>query len=169
MVDFSGGGFSEYFHRQEWQVEAIDDYFANNSNISYPDEERYTSQYMRAIPDISAQAIYYIIRKNSAWYIVSGTSCSCPTVAGMISMINVNEAANGRPTVGFFNPTLYEIYEAQDGDYNTYFNDVTEGDSYGCSVDNGTGWYASKGWDPVTGVGTPKFATILEQICRLWW
>jgi len=168
VVDFSGGGFSEYFHRQEWQIQAIDDYFDNKSDISYPSEERYTSKRMRAIPDISAQAVYYVIRKNSAWYIVSGTSCSCPAVAGMISMINVNEVLNGRATVGWINPILYDIYQAQDGDYNEHFNDVVEGDSYGCSVDDGIGWYAAKGWDPVTGVGTPKFGKLLEQIASLW-
>lgn len=43
----------------------------------------------------------------------------------------------------------------------TAFTDITNGSAYGCQVD---GFPAKKGWDAVTGWGTPKFGEILEKL-----
>jgi tripeptidyl-peptidase-1 len=37
------------------------------------------------------------------------------------------------------------------------FNDITSGNNPGC---NTNGFSASKGWDPVTGMGSPNFAAL---------
>ena len=60
---------------------------------------------------------------------------------------------NGKSRLGWINPTLYSLYSEQ----STYFNDVTEGYNLGCSVDNEVAFYASAGWDPITGMGTLHF------------
>ncbi|KAA1130118.1 hypothetical protein PGTUg99_014433 [Puccinia graminis f. sp. tritici] len=51
------------------------------------------------------------------------------------------------PALGFLNPWLYsQGYKA--------LNDIVIGSSSGCGT---TGFAAAKGWDPVTGLGTPNF------------
>jgi tripeptidyl-peptidase I len=76
---------------------------------------------------------------------ISGTSASCPLSASVISLVNDALIASGRPTLGWLNPWLYK--KGYKG-----FTDVTIGDSYGCG---GKGFPVKKGWDPVTGFGTP--------------
>jgi tripeptidyl-peptidase-1 len=39
------------------------------------------------------------------------------------------------------------------------FFDVTKGTNAGCNTD---GFSAAKGWDPVTGLGTPNYPEILK-------
>jgi len=77
-------------------------------------------------------------------------------------MMNVARADKGLSALGFLNPALYAMYDAQGENYNTYFNDVAMGYNEGCSEDNDIAFYAAAGWDPLTGVGTPKFAEMLE-------
>jgi len=160
---YSGGTFSIYFETPEWQKNAYDNYFSQD--IEYPDSSRFTAN-MRGIPDISAQSVAYIVAVDGSFWSVSGTSCSSPAVAGMISMMNVARAEEGLSSLGFLNPSLYAIYDSQES-YNDYFNDVAMGYNEGCSADNNIAFYAADGWDPLTGVGTPKFAAMLEQFNKL--
>lgn len=83
---YSGGGFSSYFAVPDWQQNAVSTYFASDG-VTFPAQERYT-QSMRGVPDISAQSVDYVIVLEDEYYVVSGTSASCPLVAGMIAMIN---------------------------------------------------------------------------------
>lgn len=54
--------------------------------------------------------------------------------------------------LGFLNPWIYSgAYKA--------LNDVTSGSSFGC---NTTGFPAQKGWDAVTGFGTPNFPKLVD-------
>eukprot|EP00486_Rosalina_sp_Unknown_P010421 CAMPEP_0201592344 /NCGR_PEP_ID=MMETSP0190_2-20130828/190260_1 /ASSEMBLY_ACC=CAM_ASM_000263 /TAXON_ID=37353 /ORGANISM="Rosalina sp." /LENGTH=486 /DNA_ID=CAMNT_0048051067 /DNA_START=877 /DNA_END=2337 /DNA_ORIENTATION=+ len=160
---YSGGGFSIYFDAPEWQTTAISDYFDNVDDDSLPDESRYVST-GRAYPDISAQSVDYVIAYDSSFYLVSGTSASSPTVAGMISMINYARIKAGKQSLGFLNPSLYALY---DDDQSQYFNDVTEGYNIGCECDDNIGFQAAQGWDPITGVGTPKFSRIYNALLAL--
>jgi len=124
-----------------------------------PSSSRYRST-GRAYPDLSAQSVNYIICYELSFYSVSGTSCSCPTVAGMIAIINDYRLANGLSRLGFLNPLIYSLYD-EDGEY--YFNDVSTGYNMGCD-DNGIAFYASSGWDPVTGVGSLKFSRLFDAL-----
>jgi len=157
---YSGGTFSIYFETPDWQQAAYDNYFAQD--IAYPKHSRYTKN-MRGVPDIAAQSVAYIVAVDGAFWSVSGTSCSCPAVAGMVSMMNVARAESGKSALGFLNPALYAVYDAQT-DFNEFFNDVTSGYNIGCSADDDIAWYAADGWDPITGVGTVKFGELLEQL-----
>jgi len=157
----SGGAFSIYFEISDWQKDAVFNYF--DQDITYPDSDHYMLG-MRGVPDLSAQAVEYIIAYEGAFYTVSGTSCSSPTVAGMFAMINVKREALELPKLGFLNPTLYGMYDSQGDDYNMFFNDVTAGYNEGCSDDDSIAFYAAWGWDPVTGCGTPKFNEMLHYM-----
>jgi len=64
-------------------------------------------------------------------------------------LINDELISAGRRPLGFLNPWLYANPRA--------FNDITSGSNPSC--DN-TGFNATTGWDPVTGLGTPKFAAL---------
>ena len=157
---YSGGGFSNYFSLPSWQKSAVNGYF--DENIDFPDSDRYTAG-MAGVPDIAAQSVDYVIVVEEEFYVVSGTSAACPVVAGMVAMINAARAENGESSLGFLNPTLYSVYDSQSND-NEYFNDVTQGYNEGCSVDDEIGWYAASGWDPVTGVGSPKFDALYSVL-----
>jgi len=72
---------------------------------------------------------------------VAGTSCSSPTFAGLITLLNDVVMAQGDPPLGFLNPRIYQYGQIA-------FNDVTTGNNPGCGTD---GFYAATYWDPVTG------------------
>lgn len=78
-----------------------------------------------------------------------GTSYASPRWAGYMALINQQSVANGNGYLGFFNPTIYPI--GVGANYNTNFNDVTEGNN---------GFPAVAGYDLVTGWGSPKPALI---------
>lgn len=87
---------------------------------------------------------------------------ACPITAAIFNRINEERIHIGKGPVGFINPALYKAYDQGD-----YFNDVVSGNqSYrGC---NGTvGFSAVPGWDPITGLGTPKYPKLLEYFLAL--
>ena len=160
----SGGGFSTFFTRMSFQDNAVETYFNTTSDL--PDNDWYNST-GRAYPDIAALSVYYIICVEKTLWSVSGTSCSAPAVAGMFSQINEYRFKNGLTSLGWVNPRLYGMF---DKGQESYFNDVISGYNYGCSgdgQDDEVGFYANKGWDPVTGVGTPKFTKMIDILVHL--
>ena len=97
------------------------------------------------------------MQTEGEWYKVSGTSCSCPAIAGMFAVINDRRVRAGKPFLGLVSPLLYKLHE-KDASY--YFNDVNEHHIEGCSADDDKAFYAVDGWDPTSGVGTPKWPRI---------
>jgi len=112
----------------------------------------------RGFPDISAVgqngAIVYLGDNN----IGGGTSMSAPVVAAIFTRINEERLAAGKSTIGFVNPTLYSNPQM--------FNDITVGDQStgGCGTN---GFSCVPGWDPVTGLGTPKYDAWLQVFMGL--
>jgi len=100
-------------------------------------------------------AIIYIGQNN---VLGDGSSMATPIVAAIFTRINDERIAAGKSTVGFVNPTLYANPQM--------FNDITVGDqsSYGCGT---KGFSCVPGWDPVTGLGTPKYDKLLEVFMAL--
>ena len=84
---------------------------------------------------------------------VAGTSAACPTFSAVIGLLNDLRAQTGKPPLGFLNPWIYKNIPA--------FNDITSGSNPGCGSD---GFSAVKGWDPVTGVGTPDYAKMAKVL-----
>lgn len=85
----------------------------------------------------------------------------------MIALVNAKRIALGRSTLGFVNPALYKYASA--GSSPIYCNDITDGDnactSYGL-VCCDEGFYATTGYDPVTGLGSldyEKFSTMFTS------
>ncbi|KAL6700778.1 peptidase S8/S53 domain-containing protein [Trichoderma pleuroticola] len=107
----------------------------------------------RGYPDVSAIGVNFAIWVgiNDGITLAEGTSASAPVFAGLITRINSFRLNAGKKPVGFINPVLYQHPEA--------FNDVTVGHSFGCNTD---GFSAVKGWDPITGLGTPDYPKLKE-------
>ncbi|KAJ7626996.1 subtilisin-like protein [Roridomyces roridus] len=141
----SGGGFANTFPRPSWQDSAVTTYLSllGDTNAGLFNASG------RGVPDVSAQGINITIGFNATIHPVSGTSASAPIFAAIIGQLNNELVASGRSVLGFLNPWLYANPEA--------FNDVVSGNNPSCGTD---GFFAAKGWDPVTGLGTPNYAAL---------
>ncbi|GKT50031.1 tripeptidyl-peptidase sed3 [Colletotrichum spaethianum] len=150
---YSSGGFSEYFERPAWQESAAKTYIAaiNGSHSGW-----YAPQ-GRGIPDISAIGSRFLMQPG---WTQKGTSASTPVVAAMIALANDKRMREGKPPLGFLNPLLYS------DKVRAAINDVTSGSSGSCAVGNEveSGWLATTGWDPATGLGTLDFAKFIEAL-----
>jgi len=141
---FSGGGFSNYFARPKYQNDAVNKYLTGLPDGLY---EGYYNPAGRAYPDVSAQSRHFLIYYQGESALISGTSASAPTFAAIVALLNDAMLAAGKPPLGFLNPLLYSKGAAG-------LNDITTGNAPGCGT---PGFNATKGWDPVTGLGTPDF------------
>ena len=75
----------------------------------------------------------------------------------MINRLNEERLAASKGLIGFLNPTLYSNPDM--------FNDITEGYNWGCNAS--IAFYAQKGWDPLTGLGTPNYPKMLKVFLEL--
>ncbi|KAI0305677.1 subtilisin-like protein [Multifurca ochricompacta] len=156
-IIFSGGGFSDIFPMPSYQ-EAVVTNFLKEHPPPYSAAQFNNSGKARGFPDLSANGANYVIAIDGLFELVFGTSASSPVVGSMITMINDARLAVGKRPVGFINPAIYSPKFAH------AFNDITTGNNPGCTTD---GFTAVKGWDPVTGVGTPKFDKLLPLFLGL--
>ncbi len=105
-------------------------------------------------PDVSANAnfTFYVCADQTTCTAneYGGTSFAAPMWAGFIALVNQQLVSQGKPTIGFLNPTIYaqNITSA----YSTDFHDITSGKSGSYS--------AVTGYDLVTGWGSPKAGLI---------
>ena len=112
------------------------------------------------VPDVSASGEGYQTVVNGGTMGVGGTSAATPAFAAMISLVNEARAKQGKPSMGFLNPFLYKHPQA--------FTDITQGNN---KIDRGgrhvqNGFETTKGWDPVTGMGTPLFGELLSAAMK---
>ncbi|UKZ82800.1 hypothetical protein TrVFT333_010598 [Trichoderma virens FT-333] len=163
----SGGGFSNYFPVPDYQKAAVKKYFAKhdpghpyyvaNSDASNIGENGgIYNRAGRGIPDISANGANFRAFNNlrdGHWF---GTSLAAPLWASVITLINQERAKVGKNSVGFINPVLYANTDA--------LTDIKQGSNPNCGT---SGFTAVEGWDPVTGLGTPKYPNLLKLWMKL--
>lgn len=173
-----GGGYSIYFSRPDYQgtLPPGSSYTGTSTGAPGPNSN------MRGVPDVAYQAsshtgvLVYMTESqtnnaggtgcgganpcSSGWYVVGGTSASSPQWAGLTAIADQMAAQMGRPDLGFLNPTLYAIADNA-ALYSKDFNDVTTGCNQTSSL---PGYCASKGWDAVTGLGTPNAANLIPDL-----
>jgi subtilase family serine protease len=94
---------------------------------------------------------------DGGWFLVGGTSCSSPQFAGIVALAD-QVAGHG---LGPINNTLYTL-ASNPADYAADFYDVTTGNNQGDP--DVTGFPATTGWDPVTGLGTPNAANLVPAL-----
>ena len=147
-----GGGFSNVFAMPDYQKQVVEAYLKSGDA---PSTKMFNSS-GRAYPDVSAFSTDFVIIDDGMGVPVDGTSCAAPTFAGIVSSLNDVRLNNGKKTLGFLNPLLYQSFMG-----NGFF-DVTEG-----SNGNGficEGFKATKGWDPASGWGNPNFGILKSLV-----
>jgi subtilase family serine protease len=157
----TGGGFSDYVATPSYQADAVAAYL--KSGVALPPSKDFNAK-NRGFPDVSALGHNYLIADGGEFEQVDGTSCSSPVFAAVVALLNSYRLTNGKPPLGFVVPLLYQAYASDP----TIFNDITTGDNKcteSCCAK--VGYEATKGWDPVTGLGTPNFAKLLAFVKTL--
>ena len=138
----TGGGVSVLFPVPAYQARS--DVPANAS----------TGKAGRGVPDVAADASPvsgYMIRLNGGQVVpIGGTSAVSPLMAGLVALANEHV---GKP-VGFVNAALYQL--------DSGFNDIMSGNND--ITGRLLGYDASKGWDPCTGLGSPKGTVLVNAL-----
>ena len=158
----TGGGFSNYYDRDSFQDDFVDDYFDEVDGTSKEPVGGYSGN-KRGLPDVALLANKYLVMADDELLVVSGTSASSPVMAGMVALVNSARVEQGNSTLGWLNPLLYS-------EYASFVNDITKGDNkclaagYGCCSQ---GFYAAEGWDPATGLGSIDFYEFLLALANV--
>jgi subtilase family serine protease len=143
----TGGGLSGIYGKPAWQ--AAPGVPAGN---------------YRCVPDVALSAAAhdgYFVAIQGNWYIVSGTSASSPSFAGLMALA---AQATGRRQ-GNANVQLYQLAAAQYASGGTaVFHDITSGNN---SVPGVTGYACTSGYDPVTGLGSVDANALVGAIKTL--
>jgi xanthomonalisin len=114
----------------------------------------------RNSPDVAAEANFDNPTVVNGSFVTGygGTSFATPRWAGFLALVNQQSIANGKGTVGFINPTLYNVGRSLS--YSTTFHDITSGSNPPTSG-TGVGFSAVPGYDLVTGWGSPAGASLI--------
>lgn len=146
----SGGGFSDDFTRPGYQ-EHVPGIGAR-----------------RGVPDVSADADFdtglALAGVLGGKFLISpggGTSAAAPFWAAIVALADQYAGRH----LGFINPAIYAI--GQSSQYHRAFHDITTGNN---SITIGKvkvkGFSASRGWDPVTGWGSPDAQVLIPLLAR---
>ncbi len=149
-----GGGLSKTFKQPSWQV---------GSGVN----NQYSNGY-RELPDVTADAdpstgyaIYCTVTNAgcnaSGWLVVGGTSAAAPVWAGSAALVNQYLQSNGQKLIGYANPTLYMLFNAQQGF--PAFHDITTG--------NNLYYPATAGYDLASGMGSPDIYNIARDLLNI--
>ena len=125
--DASGGGFSTVAALPSWQV-----------GVSGPG---------RMVPDVAGDAdpaTGYQVWVDGQPGVVGGTSCVAPLWSALLAVINTVLAAQGKGSLGFVNPTLYQNPQA--------FHGITQGNN---ETGDNTQYTAGRAPNPCCGLGSP--------------
>jgi subtilase family serine protease len=146
-----GGGLSNTFKEPSWQ--------------SGPGVQNQYSNGYREVPDVSANAdpntgyaMYCTVTNagcpSTGWIDVGGTSAGAPLWAGSTALINQYLQSQGKSRVGYANPTLYTLYNAQQ--QYPAFHDITSG--------NNLYYPATSNYDLASGMGSPDIYNIARDL-----
>nr|BBH95540.1 pseudomonapepsin [Thermogemmatispora argillosa] len=154
----SGGGVSQTaaFKRPYWQVGPGMDtsYNGQRGHILTPNlEPLQAPNGLRQVPDVAAAADNICIFWHGQWIRVGGTSAAAPIWAAGLALVNQGLRQEHAPLFGGV-PTVYRL--AHQSGNPAPFNDILRGD-------NGL-YQATRGWDYVTGWGSPNFLALLQRL-----
>lgn len=135
----TGGGVSATFPVPTWQ-----------SSAGVPPSANSRGGSGRGVPDVSGNAdpeTGYQVRVDGDDFVVGGTSAVAPLYAGVTALA----VAQLGGSLGFINPHLYSLGDEA-------FRDITSG--------NNGAYVARVGWDPCTGLGSPKAAALIAALVK---
>jgi len=171
----NGGGFSQLYKMPYYQKFAVGQYFKQQKQEKFqlPTETLYNRN-NRATPDISIIGHNLFVIINPILLAADGTSLSTPIFAGIVSILNSYSLNETQKPLGFLNPLLYKMHKTRREKISKCYNDITIGDNIKSKegfdphgIEICQGFYASKGWDPVTGLGTPNVGEMIKFIKHL--
>jgi uncharacterized repeat protein (TIGR01451 family) len=144
----SSGGVSTTYPIPSWQ-----------QPVSMMNNQGSTAR--RNIPDVALTADnIWVTYNNGGAGVVGGTSAAAPLWAAYAALINQQALANGKPVVGFLNPSLYSL--AQGSGYGTAFHDILTGNNTNSA--SPTKFFAVSGFDLCTGWGTPAGSGLINAL-----
>jgi subtilase family serine protease len=139
----SGGGYSSVEAEPAYQLAVQDTGVRSMPDVAYD-----------ADPDTGFD-LYY--NGSSQLFRVGGTSAGAPQWAALFAIADQGRLLNGLGTLDTGMDTLPMLYALYDTPfYNSAFNDITAGSNAGYS--------ASAGYDPVTGLGSPKADFLVQYL-----
>jgi len=153
-INCSGGGFSTIYSKPLYQRLAV-------------------PGHARGVPDIAYDAgvnggvlthcgvcnlLFGLDPSAPVFFIFGGTSSGSPQWSALIA--DADQMVHH--DLGNINPTLYGLAVLPNL-YHLIFNDVTTGNNDVVEL-GGAGYDAGSGWDPVTGLGTPKANNLLPAL-----
>jgi subtilase family serine protease len=148
----SGGGYDSSTPIPSWQqLRGV----INSSNLG--------STTLRNSPDVAMEANFDNPTVVNGSFVTGygGTSFATPRWAGFLALVNQQSVANGKGTVGFINPALYNL--GISSSYSGIFRDITSGSNPPTAGD-GSGFNAVPGYDLVTGWGSPAGVGLINQL-----
>lgn len=151
----SSGGFSDRWPVADFQKDAVANYL---KTASLPASSHFNAS-SRGFPDVSAQATGFIVINGGMEQDVAGTSCACPTFSGVLALLNDLRLQAGKSTLGWVNPFFYQNA--------AMFNDITSGNNGAGGSCGEKGFEAIKGWDAVTGLGSPNYEAMAKVVSAL--
>jgi subtilase family serine protease len=116
----------------------------------------HASRKLRNIPDVGAEANtnQFSCYDRGCAGGNGGTSYAAPVWAGFLALVNQQAVAMGKSPVGFINPAIYSIGTGTS--YSRDFHDSKSGSNGGYS--------AVRGYDLVTGWGSPNGAALIDGL-----
>ena len=114
---------------------------------------------MRGVPDVAGDAdaqggvpIVYAGGRTPFIASASGTEAAAPLWAGLIALAD----QYAHHDLGFVNPAIYAI--GRSSSHHKALHDITSGSN---------GYPAARGWDPVTGWGSPNAQVLIPLLARI--
>ena len=147
----SGGGFSHLFPRPAYQ-DGVEGTGAT-----------------RGVPDVAADAspqtgMALVVSEGGEKYYITpagGTSAGAPLWAGLIALADQDAGRD----LGFVNARIYAI--GRSSSYGKAFHDIAKGNNTVTFPPRTfVGYQASRGWDPVTGWGTPNAQALVPLLAQ---
>jgi parallel beta-helix repeat protein len=139
----TGGGWSTIFSQPSWQAGPG---VATNGERGNPDVA-WDADPQTGVP----VSMYDVMSDSYEYYVIGGTSVGAPCWAGSMALIDQKAGKS----LGFINPMIYSILNST-AEYSKAFHDVTAG--------NNDPYSATKGWDPLTGVGSPNLGELADRL-----
>jgi subtilase family serine protease len=151
-VNCSGGGFSDLYAKPSFQKSMV------------------KGKVGRGVPDVAYNAginggvltVCTVCDPSDPGgvFLFGGTSAGSPQWAGLAAI--ADQLAGHR--LGEINTALYSIANSS-SKYRSAFHDVTTGNNHVADI-GGNGYDTRKGWDAVTGLGTPDAAQLLPALIK---
>ncbi len=148
----SGGGISKFFAEPAYQR-------------SLPAATQRLLRGYRGLPDVAYNAAPespVLVWQQGHWVTGAGTSAATPQWAGLVALAD-QLAGRG---LGSINAALYRL--AASPRYGAVLRDITTGGIAAPSGDprglHGIAFRAGPGWDPATGLGSPRAASLVPDL-----